>query len=189
MERYLFTYLPRLDPRLHFVVLVAPFIVLAAVAWVYFIGPDWREVEKLRVSRAMLVTVLNSGEEIANELATAHQAVARLEDQIFGKNMNLPMKQLEAQIIGRLQEISSRNRVQLDGVRPGAQKRSRLFVESPVEVEVTGDYFDIARWLRELSSELGFIVVKEYEMQPVTRDANPLLRMKITMVLYRTDEA
>ena len=70
-----------------------------------------------------------------------------------------------------------------------AQKRSRLFVESPVEVEVTGDYFDIARWLRELSSELGFIVVKEYEMQPVTRDANPLLRMKITMVLYRTDEA
>ena len=103
MERYLFTYLPRLDPRLHFVVLVAPFIVLAAVAWVYFIGPDWRAVEKLRVSRAMLVTVLNSGEEIANELATAHQAVARLEDQIFGKNMNLPMKQLEAQIIGRLQ--------------------------------------------------------------------------------------
>jgi len=187
MERHLFTYLPRLDPRLHDLVLVAPFIVLAAVAWVYFIGPDWREVEKIQASRATLVAVLNSGEAIEHELATAHQAVARLEGQIFGKNMNLPMKQLEAQIIGRLQEISSRNRVQLDGVRPGAKKQLRLFVESPVEVEVTGDYFDIARWLRELSSELGFIVVREYEIYPVTRDGNPLLRMKITMVSYRTE--
>jgi len=189
MERFLLTYLPRLDPRVHDRALVAPFIMLAAVAWVCLVGPDWREVARLRASRVMLAEVLNSGEDIPSELATARQSVARLENQIFGKNMNLPMKQLEAQIIGRLQEISSRNRVQLDGVRPGTRKRLRLFVESPIEVEVTGDYFDIARWLRELNSELGFIVVNEYEMQPVTRDASPLVRMKMTMVSYRTEEA
>jgi len=114
--------------------------------------------------------------------------VARLENRVFGKNMNLPMKQLEARIIGRLQEISSRNHVELDGVRPGAKKRLRMFVENPIEVEVSGDYFDIARWLQELDGELGFIVVKEYEMQPITQDTTPKLRMKMTMVSYR-DEA
>jgi len=188
MERYLITYLPRLDTRLHLVALVAPFIVLAAVSWVYFIGPDWREVSKLRASQGVLAEMLDNGAEIANELATTRQSVARLENHVFGKNMNLPMKQLEAQIIGRLQEISSRNHVELDGVRPGAKKRLRMFVESPIEVEVAGDYFDIARWLQELSGELGFIVVTEYEMLPITQDITPKLRMKMTMVSYRNEE-
>jgi type IV pilus assembly protein PilO len=188
MERYLITYLPRLDPRLHLVALLAPFIVVVAASWVYVLGPDWREVAKLRASRAILAEVLDSGAEITNELATTRQSVARLENHVFGKNMNLPMKQLEAQIIGRLQEISSRNHVELDGVRPGAKKRLRMFVESPIEVEVAGDYFDIARWLQELSGEFGFIVVKQYEMQPITQDTTPRLRMKMTMVSYRTEE-
>ena len=188
MERYLITYLPRLDRRLHLVVLLAPVIALVAVSWMYVIGPDWREVAKLGASRSLLAEVADSGAEIANELTTARQSVARLENQVFGKNMNLPMKQVEAQIIGRLQEISSRNHVELDGVRPGAKKRMRMFVESPIDVEVSGDYFDIARWLQELSGELGFIVVKEYEMQPITQETTPKLRMKMTMVSYRNEE-
>ncbi|MGD2062846.1 MAG: type 4a pilus biogenesis protein PilO [Nitrospirota bacterium] len=188
MEYFLFTYLPRLHPRLHLAALVVPCVVIVAALSLGLVAPDWREVKRLRASRAILAEVLDSGEAIASELEATRQSVARLENRVYGKNMNLPMKQLEAQIIGRLQEISSRNRVQLDGVRPGSKKRLRLFVESPIEVEVNGDYFDIARWLRELSGELGFIVVKEYEMLPLTRDAIPPVRMKITLVSYRMAE-
>ena len=188
MERYLITYLPRLDRRLYVVALLALFIALVAVSWVSVVGPDWREVAKLRESRAILADVAESGVEIAKEIATTRESVMRLENHVFGKDMNLPMKQLEAQIIGRLQEISSRNHVELDGVRPGAKKRLRMFVESPIDVEVSGDYFDIARWLRELSGELGFIVVQEYEMRPITQDISPKLRMKMTMVSYWNEE-
>jgi Tfp pilus assembly protein PilO len=186
-------YLQGLDPRLRQVLLVAPLLLVVALGYRLLLAPDLRSYRSLRASRLVLEEAMENGSEISAELAELRQVVEGLRTRVFGKDMDMPMRELEAHIIGRLQVISSRHHVQFQSVRPGTRKKRRAFMESPVEVEVTGGYFDVAAWLRALNDELGFTVVRDYELQPVGSTAasgeDPTMRMRLTMVSYRMAES
>jgi len=186
MDPSLYSQLRRLDHRLQLVVLAIPFVLLGAAGYGFWLGPPARELLAQRGSRALLEETLTGGEAITGELARIRGAVEGLEQQIYGKGMNRPMNQLEAEIIERLQEVSSREHVQLVGIRPKPKRRLRGFLESPIQVEITGTYRDIGRWLWALSAELGFVVVTEYDLRPVRLQDDSPLMMKLTLVSYRS---
>ena len=186
MDSSLYSQLRRLDHRLQLVVLAIPFVLLGAAGYGFWLGPPARELLAQRGSRARLEETLTGGEAITGELARMRGAVEGLEQQLYGKGMNRPMNQLEAEIIERLQEVSSREHVQLVGIRPEPKRRLRDFLESPIQVEITGTYRDIGRWLWALSSELGFVVVTEYDLRPVRLQDDSPLMMKLTLVSYRS---
>ena len=99
---------------------------------------------------------------------------------------SLPEKEIEAHIVGKLQQISWQNNVQLIGVEPSAGDTVESFHEILFRVTLAGDYPDLYRWLREVSDELGFVLIKQYEMQTLDDVAkNPLLTVKLTMSTYR----
>ena len=49
------------------------------------------------------------------------------------------------------------------------------------------DYFDMYEWLGDVSSDLGFVLIKQYEMQAKDNlSLQPRLAVTLTMATYRS---
>ena len=91
-------------------------------------------------------------------------------------------------MIGRLQTISWRQDMILVGVQPREGTPINEFRELVFDVELEGSYLDFFDWLTNIDEELGFVVVKRFEISPASRtsdDGTPRLRIKLTMAAYR----
>ena len=102
---------------------------------------------------------------------------------------NLPVKQVEAYIIGRLQRISWNNDVELVSVEPSTGDRVQIFQEILFNVQLVGEYEDLYAWLWEARSDLGYVVVKEYGLtRHNSDDREPLLAADLSLASYRAVE-
>ena len=90
---------------------------------------------------------------------------------------------MESYIVDRLDSISAVHDVELVGVTPGAAEEVLMFDEVPYDVEVEGDYFALFRWLREVERELRPMVVKEFNIRPLSK--SEAVTMKLRLAAYR----
>ena len=165
-------------------------LLLAAVL-VYVVLPEWRAYQSVGASLQLLQTNVNSGAPLDRQLESLRSEVQRLERTLNGDASNLPAKQMEAFVIGRLQTISWRNDVTLASVTPREGTPLNQFRELIFDVELEGAYFDCFDWLNDIGKELGFVVVKRFEIKSSNRtgDEQPPLKVKLTMAAYRSEGA
>ncbi|MGB5491450.1 MAG: hypothetical protein WBM76_11555 [Woeseiaceae bacterium] len=148
-------------------------------------------VAKAYFANAKAVAVLEQASDTAVDLdrqLIARQAdIDELKFRLHGDMANLPLKQVESYVIGKLQKISWRNDVDLVSVRPATGERVQIFDEVLFNIELIGEYDDIYRWLWDAINELGFVVVKEYAMRRRDNiDDNPRLLTTVSLASYRT---
>jgi Tfp pilus assembly protein PilO len=181
--------LEKLDPRQRRLLIGGGFALLIAVSFSYVLLPTVKVYQKERTALQALERATQA-EGVGGQLAELSSAVAALARQLHGDMGNLPENQLEAFVIGRLQAISWRNNVEILSVEPNVGEAMSTFTESLFEVELSGDYSDLFVWLRDVKDELGFVVIKEYEMRPIENVAdNPKLTVKLTIASYRLTDA
>ena len=102
---------------------------------------------------------------------------------------NLPVRQVEAYIIGRLQRVSWNNNVELVSVEPAIGDRVQMFQEMLFNVQLVGQYGDLYRWLWETRDDLGYVVVKEYALRRQDNvDDEPQLIADLSLASYRAIE-
>lgn len=174
------------QPRVVALLLGAVLLLLGAVQLSYLLWPQVKAFRSVSNSYAVLQEAVNSTEGLEQQLAKARSEVAVVSRQLHGDMAGLPAKQMESYIIGRLQKVSWDTGVELIGVKPGDGQRVQMFQESLFEVEIRAAYFDFFNWLQTIGEELGFIVVKKYEIQPLGGEwTDPKLKVVLTMVSYR----
>jgi hypothetical protein len=121
------------------------------------------------------------------ELAQEADAIAELGRRLHGEMADVPARELEAVVVGRLQSVSLRHDVELVSVRPGHGEQVDMFQEMLFAVELSGRYADLYAWLEELRGELGFAVIRDFTVQRVNDDGDvPALRATLTLASYRT---
>ena len=178
--------LDRLDHRQLHLLGLGGLLLLGAALVVYGVLPNVKAYRAATETRDVLRQANVAGGSIKEQLTELRQDIARLETQLHGDTANLPEKQLEAFVIGRLQSISWDNRVELVGVQPGQGEQIQTFNENLFEIELTGSYGGLFAWLRDVAAQLGFVVIKEYEMRPAEAVAeNPRLHVELTLASYR----
>ena len=125
--------------------------------------------------------------ELSQLLADENTTLQELRHRLYGDMANLPVRQVEAYIIGRLQEVSWASDVELVSVEPAMGEQVQVFQELLFNVELVGNYHDLYRWLWDVRNELGYVVVKEYSL---TRhddiDDEPALSARLSLASYRT---
>lgn len=127
--------------------------------------------------------------ELEQHLQERQAAIEDLRFRLHGDMADLPVRQIEAYIIGRLQKISWRNNVEFVSVEPAAGEQVQIFRESTFNVRLVGQYGDLYRWLWEAKNELGFVVVKEYGLTRQDNvDDNPRLLANVSLASYRVEE-
>ncbi len=163
---------------------------LAAALTMYGVLPQWRAYQQARDSLVTLDASTASGLDLDAQLSAMGEEINGLERTLHGDTSDLPIKQVEAFVIGRLQTISWRNRVELIGVQPREGAEVGEFRELIFDVDLRGNYFDLFSWLKTVSAELGFIVIKRFEMSPISISAGdePELLLQLTMASYRKAE-
>lgn len=183
--------LKQLDRRQLTIVGGGVLALLAVALLSYVVQPRVKDFLGARNSFALLKETTENGVGLDEQLASLRTDVEVLERELHGDMANLPMNQMEAFIIGRLQGISWRNDVQLIGVEPADGGLAGEFSELLFDVELHGDYLDMFAWLESVSGELGFVVIKQFEMTPIGQNAaeEPELRVNLTMASYRRVEA
>lgn len=182
--------LEKLDIRSLRLILAGITLLMVAVLFSYVIMPEVKLLRTVQNTRLILSQVGEGGQDLAQELASMQQAVQAVRQQLHGDIANLPVRQIEAVIIGRLQKISWQNKIELISVQPGTGQRVHMFDEALFQVNLTGDYFSFYDWLKDLSTELGYVVIKQFNIKPIQSKANEnQLSVELTMVSYRARQS
>lgn len=149
-------------------------------------------VKALRVAKAEVRVLENAAQDsvaLDQHLQQKHEKIAALQYQLHGDMANLPPKQVEAFIIGRLQRISWNNDIELVSVAPDVGERVKIFQEMLFQVQIAGQYEDLYRWLWEARDDLGFVVVKEFSLRRNDAvDEEPRLLAELSLASYRAVE-
>jgi len=138
---------------------------------------------------AILEEAKDNSADLELQLQERQADIENLKFRLHGDMANLPLKQVEAYVIGRLQKISWRNEVDLVSVEPSSGQQVQIFSETLFNIELVGEYDNIYRWLWDAKNELGFVVVKEYGMRRRDDlDDNPRLLANVSLASYRAQQ-
>ena len=178
--------LQQLDPRSLRLILALVWAVLAAALLMYALKPQVLSYRQGAASRHLLENRLGDEIQLKRDIDRVRLDIDALRQKLQGDVEDVPLNQMESYLIGRLQGVSWGANVELIAVKPGHAARVLGFEEMAFEVEVRADYQALYAWLGELAEKLGFILVKRYDIAPVSagKEADQL-RMQLTMVFYR----
>lgn len=179
-------YLKRFEPRQLLLVMSGLVLLLLAVLITYLISPQIKEYRGMLKSRDSLKRVVVNNSSLVNQLQLEKKTVTELNKKLHGDMAGLPLNQIESYIIGRLQQISWQHNVELSGIKPSVGATVDSFQEVVFDVNLAGDYFNLYSWISDLNKELGFTVIKQFEMRPLEQNkVSPRLVAKLTMASYR----
>lgn len=186
------TQLQSLEPRQVQLVGAGAVALLLAALLMYLVLPQWRAYQATGSSLTLLRQGADQGATLEAQLADLRSEVERLERTLNGDASNLPAKKMEGFVIGQLQTISWRNDVILVSVQPREGTPLNQFRELVFEVELRSSYFDFYDWLQDIGTELGFVVIKQFDISESNRSRpgeELPLKVKLTMAAYRNQGA
>lgn len=162
---------------------------IVAVLIVSLIVPHAKALFAARKSVDVLRLASEDGLELERHLSEANGKNDDLRFRLYGDMAHLPPNQVEAHIIGRLQEISWAANIDLISIEPALGEQVQIFQETIFKVQVVGQYDDLYRWLWAVRQDLGYVVVKEYLLRRIdNNDAEPVLQANLSLASYRAIE-
>lgn len=170
-------------------VLISSLILLLVIAvlYSYLLAPKWKAYQTIKETQRVLQNSSSNHESLTQEIQREKDLVEKLKRRIHGGAMDLPEKNIESYIIGKLQTMSWKNRIELVSIKPTAWKTVKFYKELLFDVELNGDYFNLHKWLKQMSSEMGFIVIKRLENKKISASSDKVM-MSVTIAYYRIIE-
>jgi Tfp pilus assembly protein PilO len=182
----MFAALSRFSRRDLALILVLLVFVVTTLAFTFLVLPKIKSYLAVTRTESTLSMIVDNGDLLDNQLKNLSGEIELLQRRLHGDMASLPVKEIEAHVVGKLQQISWQNDIQLVGIEPSSGATIETFHEILFRVTLAGDYMNMYDWLREVGADLGFVLVKQYEMQPLDRQAqNPRLSVELTMATYR----
>ena len=176
------------NPRFVALMLISAVALLVLAEFTYLLWPQVKSYRELNATYSLLEQAVGNSGGLDKELQQVDAEVADLSHQLHGDMAQLPVKQMESFVIGRLQKVSWNTDVELVSVQPGSGGQVQNFREQLFEVKLNARYHDFFEWLQTVNDELGYIVVKKFEIKPSDREFdNPRLSLSLTLVSYRIE--
>lgn len=178
--------LQRISPRELRLILTGGGAVLVAAFAVGLLLPNIKALIAAQKNVEVLQAASVNSVELEQHLVQQHEQIEDLRFRLYGDMADLPLEQVEAYIIGRLQEISWGTGVDLVSVEPASGEQVQIFQEMLFNVELLGEYDDLYHWLWDVRNELGYVVIKEYSLtRRNENDAAPLLLANLSLASYK----
>lgn len=180
-------FLEQTHPRTFVLMLSALVLLVVALPVTYLLIPQIKLYQANDTEFGSLSQAIVNSDSLERQLLSIGKEVKTLSRQLHGDMAQLPLKQMESFIIGRLQKVSWENQIELVAVRPGEGRQVQNFRESLFDVKLVSGYHNFFKWLQMVSDELGYIVVNQFNISPRSTEAsdNPQLNISLTLVSYR----
>ena len=166
------------------VLFMASLILLTVVAaYLYLLQKPLLERKRAQQTLELLTEEITQGKPLGSKIDEFQNKMATLNLQLRGSGPELPDNQMMTFVVGQLDIIAGQHDLKLVSIRPGATKKVFMFEEFPFNIELAGSYTKFFDWLFQIENELGPIVIKQFEIIPVTNSSNK--HFKLTIVSYR----
>ena len=174
------------EPRsLGLILLLISLLVVTAMA-LYMIKPQYQRFNESSNSFAMLNGQIDDKVQLQRAIDSERNKIREMQLKLHGEAGDMPVNEMEAYLVGRLQGLAWAAGIELAGVRPGQAKRIMEFEEISFKVDVTGEYRDLYDWLNRIGDSLGFMLVSNYDISLAAKKGNETpLKMNVTIVFYR----
>jgi Tfp pilus assembly protein PilO len=178
--------LREVEPRsLGLILMLTGFLVVVALS-LYVVKPQYQSFNDKSVSFDMLHSQIDDQAQLQHVIEEERNNIKALQLQLHGEAGEMPVNEIEAYLVGRLQGLAWDVGIELFGVRPGQAKRILEFEEISFKVDVIGEYKNLYQWLEKIGDTLGFMLVSNYEISLVgSRREKENLKMHVTIVFYR----
>ena len=175
------------EPRVIAMALIGLLLLLFSAEVMYLLWPQFKSYKQLNNSHTLLLQASSNSGSLNEQLTVISKEVEKLSRDLHGDMAALPERQMESFVIGRLQKVSWTTDVELISVEPGRGSQVQNFRESLFEVKLNAHYHDFFAWLQIVNDELGYVVVKKFEIRPNDRGKleDPRLDFVLTLVSYR----
>lgn len=180
-------FLENTQPRTFAMMLIAIVLLAAALPITYLLVPQLKFYIAYNAEHELLDQAVINSDSLGSQLTQIDAQVKSLSRQLHGDMAQLPVKQMESFIIGRLQKVSWETQIELVAVLPGEGKQVQNFRETLFEVKLMAGFHNFFKWLQMVNEELGYIVVNEFEISPRGNESvkDPKLDISLTLVSYR----
>jgi len=178
--------LMEVEPRsLGLILLLIGFVLATAIA-LYMIKPQYQRFNDSSHSFESLNGQIDDQAQLQRAIDTERNKIREMQLKLHGEAGDMPVNEMEAYLVGRLQGLAWESGIELAGVRPGQAKRIMAFEEISFKVDVTGEYRNLYDWLNRIVDTLGFMLVSNYDISLDGRKNNETqLKMNVTIVFYR----
>ena len=178
--------LNKMDSRQLNLVMIGVLLLTCGALGSYVVWPKVEVYRNLANTLEVVQNVVTHGYTIDHDIEALQQEVESLNYRLHGNIVDMSSNQLEAFIIGRIQNISWQHSVELRGVTPATGNQMQVFEEVLFNLEVAGDYFDLFSWLNAVRHELGMLVIKQFNITSIEGNSGePLLSATFTIAFYR----
>lgn len=178
--------LMEVEPKSLGLILILTSIVVMTAMALYMIKPQYQSFHDKSASFEMLNSQIDDQAQLQRAIDEEHKQIKEMQLQLHGEAGDMPVNEMEAYLVGRLQGLAWAAGIELAGVRPGQAKRVMEFEEISFKVDVTGEYRNLYDWLNKIGDTLGFMLVSNYEISLTGRKSNGTqLKMNVTIVFYR----
>ncbi len=178
--------LQAVEPKSLGLILLLSGFVIAVAASLYVIKPQYQSYNDKNSSFEILHNQIDDQAQLEQVIDAERKKINELQLQLHGEAGEMPVNEIEAYLVGRLQGLAWDAGIELSGVRPGQAKRILEFEEISFKVDVTGEYQNLYQWLNKIGDTLGFMLVSNYEISLASRkNEQENLKMNVTIVFYR----
>ncbi len=137
-----------------------------AVVVSYVLAPQYKSYISSKESYLQLKSAVENGRDYPLEMQQLQASISRLEQAMKEGEVQLPIQQFESHVISELQALAWKNSMALDGLRPAEGETIDHYRELLFDVQLSGQYFDLYRFLLDLKQMPGFLLIREMYVSP-----------------------
>lgn len=169
----------QVQPRMLAFLLLSLLLMTVAAGYLYVLKRPMQQLSQSKQALQLLENEANTGVSLQSQITLFQELVKKLNIKLRGAGEQLPANRMIAFVIGQLDNIAAKHKVNLISVKPATAGRIFTFRELPFNVELQGSYFSLFEWLYEVEKELGPIVIKQFEFNEVSNSKLRHLRLVI----------
>ncbi len=135
-----------------------------------------KDIKKLDRQLAKLETELQEKQEIAGNLSKFRKRVEFLQQKLEEKKKNLPDDANLDQLLKTLNELSEKSDMRIVKFTPKAEVKKQFYAEIPVQLEIQGNYHEIATFFDKVSKEERIVNITNIALgTPVVKNGKVVL--------------
>ncbi len=173
----------QVQPRTLVFLLVSIILLLLTGNYLYVIKSPFKNFWQHQQTLNLLQDDVQTGIPLQNQIERQQQLVKKLTIKLHGTAPKLAPNKMVAYVIGELDKSAKRHQINLTSVKPQNPETLFTFKEQPFQVEISGNYFSLFAWMKDIEKNLGAIVIKQFELS--SGEQGKERKMFLTIVAYQ----
>lgn len=173
----------QVQPRMLVIMMLSIILMILVSSYLYVLKKPFQGFRQNKQTLVLLQNELQTGVPLQKQIESQQKLVEHLNLKLHGTGPKLTESKMVAYVIGKLDEIASRHQVILSSVKPQNSEILFTFKELPFRIEISGDYFNLYAWLKDVENDLRPIVIKQFDISP--NNQNKKRKMLLTLVAYQ----